>query len=103
MPPPARPQQQKQQRQEVDAHPYHALLLCALGACMFLFGEFYGGLSPGSQPPPPSSPFAPIIAYELWNTNESKGHVYPYLASFITFSCLLMTLILLIICGPELG
>jgi hypothetical protein len=104
-------QQQQQQQQQVDAHVYHALLLCVLGTCLFLFGEYFHAanhalfrVGPTPPPPPLLTPTTqPHIAYEFWNTNESKGHVYPYLASFITFSCLLMTLILLIVCGGNLG
>ena len=45
-----------------------------------------------------------VIAFDYWNHNgEAKGHVYPYLASCITFSCLFTCTVLLICLGPNLG
>ena len=81
------------------------------------FDYIYGNLCFSNQwnnpisPPPPflswknhSEESIHIIAIDYWNHNgESKGHVYPYLASCITFSCLFTVTVLLICLGPELG
>jgi hypothetical protein len=34
---------------------------------------------------------------------DSSGHVYPYTATAVTFSCLLVVLVVIIVCGVQLG
>jgi len=34
---------------------------------------------------------------------DASGHVYPYTATAVTFSCLLVVLVVIIVCGVQLG
>ena len=101
--------------------PFPSMLLvviCVTAVCSIIqLQQIYGNLFFSNQwnhnimhlpPPPPlnwnNAQDVHVIAIDYWNHNgESKGHVYPYLASCITFSCLFTCTVLLICLGPNLG
>ncbi len=86
----------------------HSVFIVALAACLFLFSDLWCNTTI-LQPSNTISPFyseqdSNVIAFQYWNTNaEGKGHVYPYLASFLTCGFLLAVLIILICYGGLLG
>jgi hypothetical protein len=97
----------KKAEQGVDSQ-CHSVLIVALAACLFLFSDLWCNTAI-LQPSNTISPFYSeqdnnVIAFQYWNTNaEGKGHVYPYLASFLTCGFLLAVLIILICYGGLLG
>ena len=44
-----------------------------------------------------------IVHVDLYITNSSSHHIYPYLASFITFVCIFVSLMMVICYAPLLG
>ena len=92
------------------------IIYCTVIQLEYLYGNLYcpnqwnNNMMSSIPPPPPllwknhAEEGIHVIAIDYWNHNaESKGHVYPYLASCITFSCLFTVTVLLICLGPLLG
>ena len=44
-----------------------------------------------------------VVLVDLYTTNSTSHHIYPYLASFITFVCIFVSLMMVICYAPLLG
>lgn len=44
-----------------------------------------------------------FVTVDHLHSNSTTRHIYPYLASFITFVCILVSLVIVITYAPRLG